>query len=382
MGAFAARLGLTDSMWTLMGFITILGGGQALINHYGISLTAKLTDFSGYLIFATAALLTVVCLVYTRNYDFSRLWTFTNYSGPAGGNVWPRVSNGWVFLLGLLLPIYTITGYDASAHTSEETRQASVSVPRGIVSSILWSGVFGYLFLAAFLLMIPNMDEAARQGWNVFFWTMDQRVPFPLKAILYALIFLSQVLCGLATVTSTSRMIFAFSRDGGLPAAKLLARVSPRHRTPNAAIWTGAALALLFVGGAKWLEAGGTPGYTVVVSCTVIFLFFSFSIPIALGLFAYGGPRWSKMGPWSMGRGGYTLFALLSIISMVLIFVIGVQPPNALALNATLGFLALTAIVWLAFEKRRFQGPPLGDMILKRQAQIAAAEAALDRRPS
>jgi amino acid transporter len=172
-------------------------------------------------------------------------------------------------------------------------------------------------------------------------------------------------------------MIYAFSRDGGLPASRFLARVSPTHRTPNAAIWTGAALALAFVCGAKWLEAGGTPVYTVVVSCTVIFLFFSFAIPIALGLVAYGGPRWPKMGPWSLGRGGYTLFAVLSIASMVLIFIIGVQPPNALALGATIGFLVLTAIVWFAFENRRFQGPPLGEMIAKRQAQIAAAEAAL-----
>jgi hypothetical protein len=115
----------------------------------------------------------------------------------------------------------------------------------------------------------------------------------------------------------------------------------------------------------------------VVVSCTVIFLFFSFAIPIALGLFAYGGPRWPKMGPWNMGRAGYTVFALLSIASMVVIFIIGVQPPNALAFNATIGFLVLTAVVWFTFEKRRFQGPPLGDMIAKRQAQIAAAEAAL-----
>jgi amino acid transporter len=377
MGAFGPALGLRDSMWMLTAFIAVLGAGQALINHYGISLTAKLTDFSGYLIFATASLLAVVCLACARSYDFSRLWTFSNFSGVAGGNVWPRVSGGWIFLLGLLLPIYTITGYDASAHTSEETVQASVSVPRAIVSAIIWSGVFGYLFLVAFLLMIPDMAEAARQGWNVFFWAMDQRVPAAIKETLFALIFLSQVLCGLATVTSTSRMIYAFSRDGGLPASSWLARVSAKHRTPNAAIWTGATLALLFVCGAKALEAGGTPVYTVVVSCTVIFLFFSFAIPIALGLFAYGGPRWRKMGPWSMGRGGYTLFALLSIISMILIFVIGVQPPNALAFNATIGFLILTAVVWFAFERRRFQGPPLGDMIAKRQAQIAAAEAAL-----
>ncbi len=220
LGAFGARFNITDSMTTLITFLAILTGGQALINHYGIALTAKLTDFSGYLIFITSVVLAAVCLACADSYDISRLWTFANYSGEAGGNVWPGVSGTWVFLLGLLMPIYTITGYDASAHTSEETKQAALSSPRGIVSSIVWSGVFGYLFLVAFVLMIPNMDEAAKQGWNVFFWAMDQRVPELVKQLLYWAIFVAQILCGLATVTSASRMIFAFSRDGGLPFSK------------------------------------------------------------------------------------------------------------------------------------------------------------------
>ncbi len=67
-------------------------------------------------------------------------------------------------------------------------------------------------------------------------------------------------------------------------------------------------------------------------------------------------------------------------IFVVLIFVIGVQPPNQMALNITLGFLVVTAIVWFAFERRRFQGPPIGDAIARRQAEIAAAEAALGAR--
>jgi hypothetical protein len=108
----------------------------------------------------------------------------------------------------------------------------------------------------------------------------------------------------------------------------------------------------------------------------------SFAIPITLGLFAYGGPKWQKMGPWNIGRAGYSLFAVLSIIAMVLIFVIGVQPPNALALNVTIGFLILTAIVWFALENRRFKGPPIGDMIAKRHAEIAAAEARSTRQRS
>jgi hypothetical protein len=144
-----------------------------------------------------------------------------------------------------------------------------------------------------------------------------------------------------------------------------------------AAIWVGAILSLLFVWAAKWLENGGTPVYSVVVSCTVIFIFFSYAVPIALGLIAYGGPKWPRMGPWSMGRAGFSLFAVLSMLAMIVIFVIGVQPPNQLALNVTIGFLILTALVWFAFERRRFQGPPVGAAIAQRQAQIAAAEAAL-----
>jgi len=83
------------------------------------------------------------------------------------------------------------------------------------------------------------------------------------------------------------------------------------------------------------------------------------------------------MGPWDLGRAGYTLFAILSIISMILIFVIGIQPPNDWALYITVGFFILTAIVWFVFENKRFRGPPIGDMIAKRQAEILAAERAV-----
>src|SRR5262249_11150725 len=205
----------------------------ALINHLGIRLTSKLTDFSGYLIFFGSIALALVLFIYAPSHDFSRLWTFTNYSGDAGGGVWPQTdSMSFLFLLGLLLPIYTITGYDASAHTSEETVSASRNVPKGIVSSVIWSGLFGWLFLAAFVLAIPDMNQAAGQGWNVFFWTMDQVVPSGLEIALYLVILVSQYLCGLATVTSASRMIFAFSRDGGLPFSTALKKLNATYPTP------------------------------------------------------------------------------------------------------------------------------------------------------
>ncbi len=75
----------------------------------------------------------------------------------------------YLFLLCLLLPIYTITGYDASAHTSEETVKAAHSVPRAIVSSVLWSSLIGWVMLCAIVLAIPDLAAGAKQGWSVFF---------------------------------------------------------------------------------------------------------------------------------------------------------------------------------------------------------------------
>jgi amino acid transporter len=378
LGSFGGPyLGLEDTTLTRMIFLVLITGLQALVNHMGIGLTAKLTDFSGYLIFATAIALSVVCLAAVDSFDIARLFTFSNYSGEAGGNVWPETSGTWVFLLGLLLPIYTITGYDASAHTSEETVKAAISVPKGMISSVLWSALFGYIMLCSFVLMIPSMDDAAAQGWNVFFWAMDAQVNPILKDVLYLAILVSQWLCGLATVTSVSRMIFAFARDGGLPASSALSKVSPKYRSPVTAIWTGSILAVLFVWGSSLVSIGETPVYTIVVSCTVIFLFFSFAIPITLGFFAWGTSKWPAMGPWNLGEGVFKLFAGLSVVAMALIFILGIQPPNDWALYITVGFLIVTAIVWFAFEKKRFKGPPIGDEVAKRQAEIAAAEKAV-----
>jgi amino acid transporter len=311
VGAFGSALGVENNLTNQTIFLIIITGAQALINHLGIRLTALLTDFSGWLIFGGSILIAVVCLIAAEHWDFSRLFTFKNYSGEPGGNVWPPVSN---LLLGLLLPIYTITGYDASAHTSEETLKAARSVPRAMVMSVVWSAIFGYLFLCAFVLMVPSLDEAAAQGWNVWFWGFDQRVSPGIKEFVYFVVFVAQLLCGLATVTSASRMIFAFSRDCGLPGSATLAKVSPKYRTPVAAIWTAAALSVLFVWGASLVSIAGTSAYTIVVSCTVIFLFLSFTFPITLGLFTWGTPKWDRTGPWDLGRAGYTLFGPLDRI--------------------------------------------------------------------
>ena len=373
---FGTLIGMEASAWHVALFVAVITAVQAVFNHVGIRVTAMLTDFSGYLILATTAVLVVSLLAFAPAIDLTRLWTFQNFSGEAGGNVFPQSGSlGYLFLLSLLLPVYTITGYDASAHTSEETVRAAHSVPRAIVSAVVWSSLAGWVMVMAITLAIPDLAAGAAQGWGVFFATMDAVLPAWLKTLLYVGIFLAQFLCGLATVTSASRMLFAFARDDGMPVgSRALAKVSPRFRTPVTAIWTASGLTVLYVFLAQFVSFGGTNLYTIVVNSTLVFLFLSFTIPLVAGALAFGGPRWPVAGPWTMGGALYRLVTLAAVGAMGIIFFIAVQPPNGTVLWIVIGFLALAALLWVTVENRRFRGPPVGEEIARRQALIAEAE--------
>jgi amino acid transporter len=381
-GTFGSMFGFTGTDWQVVGFVAAITVIQAIFNHIGIKATTFLTDISGYIIFATTAVLVLACLYFAPALDFSRLWTFTNYSGEAGGNVFPQSDNiAYLFLLCLLLPVYTITGYDASAHTSEETRNAAMSVPKGIVSAVLWSSLVGWVMICAITLAIPDMNAAAAQGWGMFFGTMDAIMPAGLKMGLYFFILIAQLLCGLATVTSASRMLFAFSRDDGVPGiSKALATVSPKYRTPVNAIWTSTVLCILYVMLALSIKVGETSIYVIVVNSTLVFLFLSFTIPLVAAMMNYGGPKWTKPGPWALSAGVYKLVTILAVVGMAIILFIAVAPPNERVLYVVLGFIALALVLWFTVENRRFEGPPTGERIAKRAAAIAAAEKAVGER--
>lgn len=378
-GTFGPMFGFAGTDGQVVVFVATITIIQAIFNHIGIKATTFLTDISGYIIFVTTAVLVIACLYFAPAIDISRLWTFTNYSGAAGGNVFPESGNmGYLFLLCLLLPVYTITGYDASAHTSEETKNAAQSVPEGIIKAVLWSSLIGWIMICAITLAIPDLSVAAGQGFGMFFATMDAILPAGLKIVLYLGILIAQLICGLATVTSASRMLFAFSRDDGMPVgSKALATVSPKYRTPVNAIWTSTVLSILYVLLAMSIKVAGTSIYVIVVNSTLVFLFLSFTVPLVAGLFAYGTAKWPNPGPWAMSAGVYKLVTVLAVVGMGVILFIAVAPPNERVLWVVLGFIALALVLWFTVENRRFEGPPTGERIAARKAVIAAAEKAV-----
>jgi amino acid transporter len=162
-------------------------------------------------------------------------------------------------------------------------------------------------------------------------------------------IVLAQFFCGLATVTSASRMAYAFARDGGLPFSERMRQVSPRFRTPAVAIWSVALLSIAFV--------AHTETYSTITAACTMFIYVSYVIPTTLGLFAYGR-RWTQMGPWSLGGAVYRTLAVLSILGCGLILLIGVQPPNDQNKWTLVAALALTGFVWVVYEREHFRGPP------------------------
>jgi amino acid transporter len=350
--------------------VVLITAAQGLFNHFGIKITTKLIDFSGYLILVFAVLLTGAMLYGAPHLDFSRLFAFTNFSGNPGGGVVPQSSSPfYLFLLALLYPLYTITGFDGSAHTSEETVNARRNVPRGIINSILWSMIFGLVMACSFILAMPDTTKAAANGFSVVLdLVASLAIPTAFKDILYVGIVLANFLCALAGVTSTSRMVYAFSRDGGLPGSKFLKHVDAKHRSPVAAIWLTVLLSI-----AATLYS---PAFAALAAGCAMFLYISYAMPIGAGLLAEG-KTWTEFGPFRLGALSKPL-AAISVLGGFAIIFIGTRPPNDILDSYFIGLLVLLAVIWFGVARTRFPGPPIGAAaVAARTAEIAAEEAAV-----
>jgi len=365
-------LGMDTSAFTIVHqhvFVAVVLISQALFNIYGIKTTTRLTDLSGYLIFALTIVFIIALFAYSPvKLDFSRLVTFTNYTGEAGGSVIPSATPSLLlaFFFGLIYVMYTITGFDASGHTSEETHDAQVNVPKGMWTSVFWSWSFGLVMVAAFVLTMPSLDEGAATGFNSFFYMWSaSRMPYILALILAVGFVIVNYICALAGLTSTSRMMFAFSRDGGLPASKTLSHIHLKYRTPTYATWTAIVLAFL-----STLYADA---FLILATGCAVFLYISYVIPVIAGLFAEG-KTWTEKGPFNLGAWSKPI-GILAVIGVTLLTTTGFFPPNQRVFYLTVAMVVILPILWFAFERNRFEGVPMGDKIAQRQKMIAEIEA-------
>jgi amino acid transporter len=144
-------------------------------------------------------------------------------------------------------------------------------------------------------------------------------------------------------------MMFAFARDGGLPASSFLRKIDLTLKTPIAAVWVSAILA---VAATLYGDA-----FVVLSTGCAVFLYISYVMPTAAGIFAEG-KTWTHKGPFNLG-GLSKIIASLAVVGGGFLVFVGIQPPNEKVLYLTLAMLAVMALFWFVFgEKKRFKGPP------------------------
>jgi amino acid transporter len=266
--------------------------------------------------------------------------------------------------------MYTQTGYDASAHTAEETRGAAVAAAQGVWRAVFWSAVIGWFVLLSFLFAATEteaINEAGGASTAIFTSALADET-WAAKAILI-IATVGQLFCGAAGLTSASRTWYAFSRDRGMPGWWLFRRLN-RDKVPSYAVLAVSVAAALITIPAFWsTDAAPTfpwAFFAVVGICTVG-LYLAYIIPVYLRLRA--GDRF-EVGPWNLGSSyrWINTVAIIWVAITVVIFCLPFGPAgvpwfdewDAPAANYTplvLLVLALVALWWHVSAKNRFTGP-------------------------
>jgi amino acid transporter len=277
----------------------------------------------------------------------------------------------WFYILplGFLLTMYTITGYDASAHVSEETHGAAESAPKGVWRSVFYSAVIGWIVLLALTFAVQRgaTSTIASAGFPAIAVLQTALSSAAAKAVLI-ISTVGQLFCGMACVTSASRMTFAFSRDGAVPGHRLWRRLGP-NRTPTWSVLFVVVFALLVTLPAFFPDKAGYPvAFFAVTSIAVIGLYIAYTIPVFL--------RWRMgdafvAGPWTLGRKYRWInpIAFTWVGICVIIFCLPTSPAGVFfgkgflwssvnyAPLVTIGVMLIVTVWYVVSARRTFTGP-------------------------
>jgi amino acid transporter len=339
-----------------------------LINFLDIRITSGLNMISAlWHMLGVVFIVGVLIIVPDQHQSLSYVFTETvNASGYGGGTTsWSNPAMWFVFGLGLLMAQYTITGFDASAHTAEETKAASRMAATGMWTSVLVSAVFGFILLVAVTFAIPDTEGALENIGTVVPWIWAESMSQNWSEALLFICVVAQFFCVTASVTSASRMMFAFSRDRAVPGHQLWRRVAS-NRVPRWSVLGIAFFAVILMTPAIW---NYLVGYAVGTAIAVIGLYIAFILPVWLRW--RKGSSWDEPRAWSLGR-HYKWIDAIAIAWVAIITLLFVFPLYKVGLpweddfsweltNYTVLWFAAIGIVfggwWFVSAKNWFKGP-------------------------
>ncbi|KAH9918712.1 APC amino acid permease [Epithele typhae] len=258
---------------------------------------------------------------------------FMNFQG------WP---NGFSFVLSFLAPLWTIGGFDAPVHISEEASNARTAVPWAIVCGVGIAGLLGFILNIVISLFmgtdIENIlsNPIGQPMATILFNSLGKRGALGI----WSIVVFVQFLMGSAILTAASRQMFAFARDGALPFSGVIYRVYPRTQTPVVAVVTCAGVALAL----GLISFAGTVADSALFSLAIVGQYTAFAIPIASRFLGGASARgvWVP-GPFTLGRLGAPV-AAVAVAWMTFSIVILAFPtapgPEASSMN-------YMVVVWL-----------------------------------
>ena len=338
---------------------------HGLINVFSSHLVSIFNGISVWWHVVGVAVIVIVLIVAPSHHaSLSYVFTTRSYGGFSSNMYW-----FYVLPLGFLLTMYTITGYDASAHVSEETHDAARSAPKGVWRSVFYSAVIGWILLLAltFAVQQSQLSTISSAGFPAIAILQTALSATAAKLVLTISV-VGQLFCGMACVTSASRMTFAFSRDGAIPGHNMWRRLSPR-KTPTWAVLFVCVTAAIVTIPAFFPNSAGYPvAFFAVTSISVIGLYIAYTIPVYL--------RWRmgdgfKPGPWTLG-GKYKWLNVIAVVWVtlcVIIFCLPVSPAGVYfssdfswgsvnyAPLVTLGVMAIVTLWYLISARKTFTGP-------------------------
>ncbi|KAF9523310.1 APC amino acid permease [Crepidotus variabilis] len=333
---------------------------QGLTNTFGVHILHYLNNISvwWHAVGTTSLIIAILAKAPKHQSGYFVFRQFIDGTGPPGEGWGDRASHAYVVVIGILMAQYTLTGFDASAHMTEETRNAAMSGSIGIIMAIGVSALLGWFLLLGLLFSIQDLDNTVASPTGqpvtqIFLDTVGERGAIVLMVIVIGAMYF----CGTFSITSNSRMMYAFARDGGIPGHKFLAKVSTKWRSPIRTVWL--ACTLSFILGLPSL--GSSVAFAAATSIATIGLYISYGIPIMLRV-VYRDQF--VRGPFHLGVFSYpvALIAVTWILFISIAFILPqINPINSETINyaiVAVGIVITYSVgFWIISARKWFSGP-------------------------
>jgi urea carboxylase system permease len=304
--------------------------------------------------------LVVVVLLFTHAQRGPEVVFETNGVQGDGSYVWP-------FLASMLMAAYVMYGFDSAAELSEETGDPRRTAPKAIIRCMLLSGVGGLLLILAALVAAPDLAAPELSSTGIA-WVVTSQLGDVLGRIVLGVVAISIFSAALAIAASATRVMFSMARDGRLPFSHVLARVSPRTKTP---IWSGVVVGVLSIG-VLLINLGQTSVFTSVTSISVVIVYLAYlfvTVPRLWHRLRRSPAHAADPAYFSLGRWGLPVNIIAVVFGVFLLVNIGwprqaVYDPDGssavLQYSAPLAVVVVIALGLVAYAVMRRQARGTG----------------------